>query len=213
MPTPKKGYWLGDEQLPSVTTILGRFKESGALIRWAYNQGKAGVDLYGQRDEAADIGTLVHSMVECDIHQQPHPEIPPDWRGRVLSAYGAWQDWWQQSRLEIIATEMQLVSKRHKYGGTPDAIGRDPKGRVVLLDWKTSNGVYLDYLLQLAAYQQLWNENHPRKKISGGCHLLRFAKENGDFAHHYYPDLSEALDEFLLLTKAFKIDKVLKKRT
>jgi hypothetical protein len=36
MPTPKKGYYTQKgERVPGVTTILGRFKDSGALIHWA----------------------------------------------------------------------------------------------------------------------------------------------------------------------------------
>jgi len=213
MPTPKQGYYLNSERLPSVTTIIGRFKDSGALIKWAYNQGKAGVDLYEKRDEACDIGTLVHAMVEADIHKQPHPAVPEQFADRVRLAYAAWQGWWDQSKLTIFSTEDQLVSKRYRYGGTPDAIGRDTAGRVTLLDWKTSNGIYPDYLIQLAAYEHLWNENHPRKKITGGAHLLRFSKEDGSFHHHWWPDLAEGWQQFLLFRKAYDLDKILKKRT
>src|SRR5687768_2946630 len=36
MPTPKKGYYTKrGERVPGVTTILSRFKDSGALIHWA----------------------------------------------------------------------------------------------------------------------------------------------------------------------------------
>lgn len=212
MPTPKQGYYLNGTRVPSVTTIISRFKESGALIQWAYKQGKEGRELYAERDTAADIGTLVHSLVEADIHQQPHPPIPPDLEQRVISGYSAWRDWWAQSRLEIVATELQLVSTEHGYGGTPDAIGKDVHGRLVLLDWKTSNAVYPDHLIQLAAYVHLWDENHPDEPINGGCHLVRFAKESGDFAHHYYPALPEAWLQFLLFRQAYDLDKQLKRR-
>ncbi len=40
MPHPKQGYRLANgDRCPSVTTIIGRFKESGALIQWAYKRG------------------------------------------------------------------------------------------------------------------------------------------------------------------------------
>ena len=47
------------KKLPSVTTVLSRFKESGGLIRWAYGQGQAKErgeinDLYDSRDAAAN---------------------------------------------------------------------------------------------------------------------------------------------------------------
>ena len=80
------------------------------------------------------------------------------------------------------------------------------------MDIKTSNGVYRDNLLQVAAYGYLWAANNPPDQITGGYHILRFSKENGDFSHHFYPDLSEAWEMFVLLRKAYDIDLRLKKR-
>ena len=65
MPTPRKGYFLKDgTKVPGTTTIIGRFKESGALIAWAYKRGKDGLELYDSRDKAAEIGTIIHGLVE-----------------------------------------------------------------------------------------------------------------------------------------------------
>jgi hypothetical protein len=58
MAHPKGGYRDADGQrIPGVTTVIGRFKESGGLIRWAYNRGREGEDLYDSRDKAAEAGT------------------------------------------------------------------------------------------------------------------------------------------------------------
>ena len=54
------------QRLPSVTTIISRFKESGGLIHWAWNLGREGQDYRQVRDEAADAGTLAHAMIEED---------------------------------------------------------------------------------------------------------------------------------------------------
>jgi hypothetical protein len=70
MPHPKGGYKLqSGEKVPGVTTIIGRFKESGALLWWAFGQGKAAErgeinSLYDVRDQAAEAGTIAHSLVE-----------------------------------------------------------------------------------------------------------------------------------------------------
>lgn len=53
MPHPKQGYFTKDGvRVPGTTTIISRFKESGALIYWAYNRGKEGLELYESRDKA-----------------------------------------------------------------------------------------------------------------------------------------------------------------
>lgn len=200
-------------RVSGVTTILGRFKESGGLLQWAFQQGKSGVShLYEQRDEAADAGKLVHDWVENDIHGLPPPEIPDEMKQRCESAHAAWQDWFLGSRFEIVATEVPIVSELHRFGGTVDAVAKDRNGNLCLLDWKTSNGVYVDYALQLAAYKLLWDEANPDKPITGGFHLARFAKEHADFEHRRWPDLAEAEEMFLLLVQAYELDKKLRRR-
>ncbi len=218
MPTPKKGYFLRDgTRVPGTTTIIGRFKDSGALIRWAWQRGRDGKELYDERDRACDIGTAAHAMVESSIKgMDPNgcPEIATldaDGQQKARNAFGMYLEWASMSNLEIVEQEMQLVSEVHRFGGTPDAIGM-VNGKLCLVDWKTSNGVFSDYLLQLAAYRLLWEENHPDLPLIGGFHLCRFSKEHGDFAHHYYSELEDALRMFLNLRNAYQFDAALKKR-
>ena len=65
----------------------------------------------------------------------------------------------------------------------------------------------------IAAYKQLWEENHPDRPITGGYHLLRFDKEHADFTHHFWTELDEAWSQFQIFRQAYDIDKRLKKRT
>lgn len=222
MPTPKKGYFLADgTKVPGTTTVIGRFKDSGGLMFWAFNQGKAGKErLYDEAEKAADIGTCAHSMVEMHVRGAKRTDINI-WADEALrdqtmldaaySAFEAYLSWAKNFNVKILEQEIQLVSEKYKFGGTPDAIGLIDN-QLVLLDWKTSNSVYSDYLIQLAAYGKLWEEKYPDRPITGGFHLLRFSKEHGDFAHHYFPNLDNAWRQFLLFREAFDIDKELKKR-
>lgn len=229
MPTPRAGYRVADgTKVPSVTTILGRFKDSGALMKWAYTTGRehgrlealgkeAPTSLYEVSGKAADIGTAAHSMVEEYINGFD-PEnaddflaLEPESREKARNAFGMYQSWASQSKLEIIAQEVGLVSERYRFGGTLDAIGVID-GVLCLVDWKTSNGVYSDYLLQLAAYRVLWEEANPDKILNGGFHLCRFSKEHGDFAHHYYRELDDAWLMFEALLTAYRFDATLRKR-
>jgi hypothetical protein len=45
-----------------------------------------------------------------------------------------------------------------------------------------------------------------------GYHICRFSKEDGDFSHHYFPDLGDAWRAFQLMREMFELDKILKKR-
>jgi hypothetical protein len=216
MPTPTKGYFRKDgTKVPGTTTIIGRFKDSGGLIHWAYNRGKEGLELYESRDKAAELGTIVHGMVE-EFIRGGEPLIPITLSEAdmlsVTSAFDAFEEWFDSNKFKVVTQEIPLVSEAYGYGGTPDAIALDGKGRLVLLDWKTSDGVYVDHLVQLGAYRILWNENNPDNQLTGGSHLCRFAKQHGDFAHHFFPDLTTAERQFLLLREAYDLDKELKKR-
>ncbi len=217
MPTPKSGYMLDGKKIPGVTTIIGRFKESGALIGWAYKQGRlheglkaqglpAPGSLYEVVNDAANIGTEVHARVDDDIHSRPYSLDGAD--ERVHLAFGAYIKWKAQTNALIVATEMPLISKIHRFGGTPDAIA-SVDGQLCLLDWKTSKYVYTDHLIQLAAYRELWNETHTAEPLTGGSHLLRFDKETGEFEHHYFENLDAAWEQFKLFRAAYDLDKEL----
>lgn len=206
------------KRVPSVTTIISRFKESGGLLYWANQQGLDGKTLEEARMPATTAGTLAHEMVEAHINGRPVPDtsldsyaaVPGDVLEKALAAYEVYKKWQSQTALTIRHTEVALVSDKHRFGGRLDAIGQVPGDELTLVDWKTSNSVYGDYLLQLAAYGLLWEENYPDHKLTG-FHLCRFAKEEGDFSHHYYPSLEHEAATFLTLRGLYddmkKIDK------
>ena len=250
MPTPSSGYRLPNgDRVPGTTTIIQRFKDSGALMHWAYKQGREHADLenrgkpapkrlYEVTDKAADIGTTVHNIVEQHVNQIGKPDDERigdrailaaaimqygekwgDEHAAVQSGFEAYLSWEKQTKLKIIDQEMQLICPRYRYGGTPDAI-IEIGNKLCLGDYKTSNSVYADFLIQLAAYKNLV-ENGIRMdthepmgmKLDGGFHLLKFSKKHGDFAHHYYPNLDEAWEQFKLFRRAYDIDKQLRERT
>ncbi len=204
MPTPKEGYFLKDgTKVPGTTVICGAYKDSGGLIHWAWTQGQLGLDYRETRDKAADIGTLVHAAIEAHLAGKPLPvleEVPE-------RAYRAFLKWQAQNNLEILEQEIRLVSEEFKYGGTLDAVGTID-GKHILLDWKTSKGVYKNYLLQLAAYAQLWNENHPDRKIEGGAWLVRFSKTDGVCEPYFFAveDLVLPFAQFTALREAYGLE-------
>ncbi len=201
MPTPKAGYFLKDgTKVPGTTTICSAYKDSGGLIYWAWNQGKQGLDYRETRDKAGDIGTLVHAAIEARLRGEEF-FIPTE----GAKAYMAFHQWERQNKIEILEQEIQLVSEEYKYGGTLDAVGV-VDGKHVLLDWKTSKGVYKNYLLQLAAYKQLWNENCPGREITDGVWLVRFSKTDGACEPYHFNDLTAAWGQFILFRQAYALE-------
>jgi hypothetical protein len=217
------------EKVPSVTTIIGRFKDSGGLLYWAnkvgrpakingpgYEQWPDGRSLKEAQDPAAAAGTMAHDLVQWDIQGQKtaYPEWPdtnPDTVAKGEAAYRTYKKWAAMTLLQVRHTEVALVSERYKYGGRLDAIGIIG-GLLVLLDWKSSNSVYVDYILQMAAYGHLWQEHYPDHPILGGYYLCRFAKEEGDFSIHHFPKLDRELVTFLEMRKLYDLVKDCEKR-
>lgn len=220
MARPKGGYKTKDgKRVIGVTTVTGRFKDSGGLLWWAFEQGKAAergeIDsLYDKRDEAGDAGTLAHDMVESYVKFADPPDLS-NYTDEVIrlgtQGFENFKTWKANSRIEILEQEVPLVSEVYRYGGCLDAIGKDSTDQLCLLDWKTG-GIYVEQLLQIRAYKQLWEEENPDKPLTGGFHLCRFAKEHADFSHHFWSELDDAWSQFKLLRKAYDLDKLLKKR-
>lgn len=201
------------KRLPSVTTIISRFKESGGLLYWANQAGLDGKTLDEARAPAATAGTMAHDLVEAHINGRDVPELngDPDTAAKARAAFDVYLRWQDMTKLAIRHTEVSLVSEAHRFGGRLDAIGV-AGNELVLVDWKTSNSVYADYLYQLAAYGVLWEENYPDHPLTGGYHLCRFAKEEGDFSHHYFPSLAEEKETFLAMRALYDRVKKAEKR-
>lgn len=251
MPTPIKGYRNAKgEKIPSVTSVLGRFKDPGALMYWSWGIGaQAGdamrglvnkliadlaaaggldkaelvrrlqevrnIDTVHYRDvsaKACTIGTLCHARVEAWLKGKEFSGdgYDPAMVEESLTPFGAFLRWVEQSKLRVTSLEVPLVSEEYQFGGTPDAV--EIEGAGAILDWKTSGGVYAEALLQCAAYLKLWNEAYPYAPLTGGVHIVRFAKETGDFAHHHFPNLDDAWEAFLHLRKAYDLVKSTEKR-
>lgn len=210
-------------RLPSVTTVLSKYKDPGGLMHWAWREGVEGRDYRETRDAAANAGTLAHDMIEAEIkgeEYKPPPDADPEELARAEKAFDGFKKWAASTKLEVVETEVSLVCDELRFGGTVDALGFC-SGRLALLDWKTSNRIYSDYLVQVAGYRYLWEHgrmNDPEAPVPellgeeiAELHLLRIGKEWGDFHHHSWP--TEVLDlawrKFHRLREVYEIDKPL----
>ena len=219
MPTPIKGYFAKDgKRIPGTTTVISNCKIGGieGLLYWANQEGLNGRNYRETRDKAANAGTCAHDMVECDIRGKEFDskKYPKEVLELAQGAFRAYEKWAKQTKLKAVAPETRLVSEKYRYGGTLDAMLVD--GELSLGDWKTSNSVRSDYLIQLAAYENLWEENNPDRLVTGGFHLLKFSKpEHPDdpvhFSHHHWSHLDLAWEAFKHMRELYEMTKRLEK--
>jgi hypothetical protein len=219
MGRPSSGYRTPEgERVVGVTTVLSRFKESGGLMHWAWQQGRDGLDYKESRDKAADAGHCCHEMVECDIRNVAFKsdKYEPEIVTKAKPAFEAYLEWKKQTNLTAHKTELSLVHPELKFGGTLDAVL--VQDRLTIGDWKTGSGssLYVEYLLQLSAYKILYNYHFPHEQVTG-FHLIKFSRAEDDepvhFSHFYFSDLKLAEEQFLLLLQCYHNDKKIKKLT
>lgn len=225
MPTQKQGYFTqSGDRVPSVTTVLGRWKEAGPLMHWAAEQAKAGKDYRQVRDSAADAGTVAHRLAELHLHTGQDWEnarlvadqfkLAQDEADGAFGAYQAFLEWQARYKLKIVKSEVAMVSEVHKYAGTLDHVEIEQKQS--MFDVKTGKRIYLEHWLQVAAYGALWLET-TGKPIEGGYHIVIFHRPEkaGDpvgFDHSYKATLpKECFEQFLRLKDALSCEKELKR--
>lgn len=216
MARPKSGYRLADgTRVPGVTTFTGRFKDSGALMHWAFKQGRLaeqGViqSLYDKAEQAADIGTVVHDWIEADLRGNPLPtvDLPEGDIEKAQAAFDSYMRWRQFASPEPHFMEEPLVSEQWRFGGTPDCPAII-HGKPALLDWKTSKGFYRDMVVQLGAYRELLRE--VKDFHAERAYVARFDK-GGRFSFHELTaaDLDLGWEQFKLFLQAYDNDKRLK---
>jgi len=175
------------ERIPGTTTVIGQNCgwNKGPLMWWANQEGLAGRKHTDTSQRAADAGTLAHAMVEAHIRGRdwsPNGH-PPELVARAQGAFEAFCEWEMGTRLRIVATEVHLVSERHQFGATPDAVALI-NDRLRMPDWKTGKGTYADHVMQLAAYVHIWEE--VTAMPLDGADLCRFSPD-GNFVHHFWP--------------------------
>lgn len=103
---------------------------------------------FQKRDEAAVRGTEVHALAEQYIRGESVDV--PDHLLPYVEGYAAYiEDFNPTSVYE----ELVVCSRTHLYAGTLDSIQDIPGIGRAQVDYKTGNGVYGEYALQVAAYR------------------------------------------------------------
>ena len=164
-------YLLGDNKLPSVTTILSATKseeEKAALANWKERVGHK--EATRIKTEASTRGNNLHSYIENYL------------RGRINDSFFESNELYKNMAKEIIEKGIngkleeiygmeETLYYPEQYAGTADLIGVY-QGNPVVIDFKQANKVkkseYIqDYFLQLGAYTLAHDIVHGTKMKAG----------------------------------------------
>lgn len=162
---------------PSVSTITGS-KEKPWLVAW---HEKWGYLAARKTDWANRIGTEFHRCIEEYLDEGSFLvscEFSPNMQKRIEGMMKSWIKWAQSVDGEIHKTELKIISRKHYYSGTLDAVGTY-EGKPMLYDWKTSSKIYPDMDLQLVAYAKAYEEEEGLELPQGM--IVCTSKDKPDF--------------------------------
>ena len=228
-------YKVNGKRVKSVTTLINAHLgwSKGALIGWTRKHCLKGEDSMAIMKEAGRIGTLAHKMIEEFIKGGVVnlDGYTPNEISQAKTAYYGFYNWFANNNVNFRETEMKLVSEKYGFGGTFDAVAIVNE-KLVLIDFKSSNAVHDEFLIQLAAYRQLWNEHIDQKytventpaakdkpqllesrkkmwKIKGAILLKLDKEEKGVYEEHHYKikDLNWGWRIFKLILKLQELKK------
>ena len=195
-------------RVPGATTITGLLNKP-YLIGWANRLGLEGIDSTKYRDEAADIGTLAHLMIQAHlqgfkIDESEYSAMQLDLASNAFLSYLEWE---KGHKIKVKFCERPLVSDKNFYGGTIDLYA-DLDGEPTLIDFKTGKAIYDEYFVQTSAYAELLKEHDFKvKKIK----ILRIGRDETEgFEERTISDWGKYYEIFDSLNKIYRLKKELK---
>ncbi len=191
----KRHYLVGEEKLPSVTSILAACQseeKKQKLAEWKARVGEAEAERI--KDNAATRGTLMHSILEGYMLDKPVVDLTPEGvlAGKMAQIIA---DQGLKNKLEELwATECVLFYPE-MYAGATDGVGIY-EGKEAIIDFKQTNKPKRkewieDYFLQLAGYAIAHNQIY-QTNIQFGIILMcskdlyyqEFRVEGEEFKHY-----------------------------
>lgn len=206
----KHFYTIGDDKtwLPGVTGVLDNASKP-ALVPWAakvvaeYMREILGrmshterwlngryvgfepdfLDLFVKRakkqprfikESAARTGTKAHGVFDALLKGTPPADTSPN----LLKSFDLWR--WREP-LKFVQGDTKVASKTFGYGGSVDGFLQDKNGKIVIVDFKTSKGIWPEYAYQVGGgYAQATKETYGLDYLPKGI-IVRFEKEKVGF--------------------------------
>lgn len=159
----------GAPSAPSVTTITDGTLRNFGLEYWRAGHIRRGLSevegevlttqssnkIIGAANEEANrsalLGSELHTVLSLLLEEgSSNVSIPV----HLQPAIRSFIRWRQQHSWEFVASEVAVYKhdRACSYAGTIDALFKDEWGDYILVDWKSSSGIYDSHLLQVAGY-------------------------------------------------------------
>jgi len=214
-------YQVGEEYYPSSTTILRKsFPMETGLKMFLQNKTKEEAD--SLLIEAGLSGSKVHHAIElilqgieikstgftkddignCGLSDPKLAKyLTKPFNKKEDTCLRGFINWCEKFKPEVIKTELIVYSKNYKYAGTLDFIGNitiKNKKTPVIIDWKTSKGLYREFDLQVSSYWRLLKDYEIYTP-----YLVQFGVNKCGFRMKEIKEPDNNFNQFINLKKTF----------
>jgi polyhydroxyalkanoate synthesis regulator phasin len=162
--------------------------------------------------QAGDMGSLIHKVIEEYYHTAGDHKILDNYTKTIpelTSPILAFMEWEKTYEVEPRYSEETVYSEVHGYAGTLDlfclvTIPGEEGRKEIVVDFKSSSGVYDEHIMQLASYvfakEEMIMNSDPQEWgfLLSGAMIVRLDKETGICEPHYY-----TREELLIPFQAF----------
>jgi ATP-dependent exoDNAse (exonuclease V) beta subunit len=199
-------YDIGQEKLPSVTTILQATQspeKKAILAKWKQKVGETKAESI--KNEAGNRGTIMHRIIEGYITGEGHADLSPMGQASGIMAQTILKEGLKGRMDEVWGSEITLYYPG-LYAGATDLVGIY-EGREAIIDFKQSNKPKRrewieDYFTQMAAYAMAHNHVYDTKIQSGvilmctpGNYFQKFVVKDKEFQQYMWKWVSR-VDQF-----------------
>ena len=179
-------YLVNGEQYQSITSLIDGTIRAYGIEKWRagwidtqlakFNGRKLTKSLANEIVTAADkeaaesarIGTEVHSIIERLLKDEEVDFSTLD--DQLIPAVQAWLKWRQEHiDWKLVGTEVGVYGSIGglKYAGQVDALFQADTNRYVVVDWKTTSGLFESSFMQVAAYAQALEDMRQDEQDTG----------------------------------------------
>ena len=154
------------------------------------------------RDEAMDIGSQVHYLIEQYLLGNPYDDLINE---KTQLPFEAFLQWQKARKFKLVKAEHPVWSKK-RYAGTLDCVAY-LNNKLYVIDFKTSNAIYPEYLLQVASYWKAYEEMSGQKVK--GLGILRLDKGTGmpEWVEFSKKEANRAFKMFMCLVRFWWLKK------
>jgi len=157
-PTPKRQY---KNDYPSVTQVLDVLRKVGLEMWFKFNTIAF---INEESSKGKLIGTQIHEAIQSYI-ETGKASVETEYDFEVTNALKSFMLFAKENpKYKLQKSEIALTSELHKFNGTIDCTA-ELEGVLLIADWKTGKckekekpDIYPEYLYQVSAYVNLYNE-------------------------------------------------------